>query len=198
MDPGRIERLRSQERVKSLNPIQIWETLLGPASTEEECVVVDIGTGVGYFALPFAERHPKAKVYGFDVLEGMIALLKEDAKGIDNLDARIMRGPFSVELPDNRADLVVMIQVHHELDEPVPLLRECKRILKPGGILAIIDWKDEDNGKSPPAGRRVPEARIREEMGKAGFFDDLEEEHAVVQRHDIFQYHQFLTVTKVD
>ncbi len=51
--------------------------------------------------------------------------------------------------------------------------------------MAIIDWKDEDNGKSPPAGRRVPESTIRAQMTEAKF--------ANIQSYPLYVYHNFLT-----
>jgi predicted methyltransferase len=65
------------------------------------------------------------------------------------------------------------------------LLAECKRLLKPGGVIAIIDWADAENGKSPAAGRRVPVSRIRADLERAGF--------AGVETHDVYEYHTFMT-----
>ena len=62
---------------------------------------------------------------------------------------------------DPSAIFVVMGQMHHELDAPDALMVECKRLLKAGGTLAIIDWADADNGKSAPVGRRVPVRAMR-------------------------------------
>ena len=65
-------------------------------------------------------------------------------------------------------------------------MAECHRLLAPGGTIAIIDWKDEDNGKSPAKGRRVPEASIRAQLTDAGFTD--------LQSHnDIYEFHGFVT-----
>ncbi|MBT8001720.1 MAG: methyltransferase domain-containing protein, partial [Rhodospirillales bacterium] len=83
------------------------------------------------------------------------------------------------------ADLIVMGQLHHELDAPEPLLIECKRLLKPGGVVAIIDWADADNGKSPPVGRRVPVARMRAELESAGF--------TKIETHDVYEFHTFMS-----
>lgn len=184
MDPARIERLRSPDRLTYFHPDRIWE-VLNPAP---DCTLIDIGAGVGYLTLPFAERFPRAKAYGCDILEGMVRLLREDAaeRGLDNLDAVLMT-PDKIDLPDGCADFIVMGQLHHELDAPAPLLAECKRLLKPGGVIAIIDWADAENGKSPAAGRRVPVSRIRADLERAGF--------AGIETHDVYEYHTFMTGT---
>jgi ubiquinone/menaquinone biosynthesis C-methylase UbiE len=182
MDPARIERLRSPERLEYFHPDRIWE-VLKPAP---DCTLIDIGAGVGFLTLPFAEHFPQAKAYGCDILEGMVALLSEDAgkRGLGNLEALLM-APNTIDLPDNYADFIVMGQLHHELDAPEPLLAECRRLLKSDGTVAIIDWADADNGKSPPPGRRVPVSRLRAELVDAGFTG--------IETHDVYAYHTFMT-----
>lgn len=182
LDPARIERLRSPERLEYFDPDRIWD-VLNPAP---DCTMIDIGAGVGFIALPFAKRYPAAKVYGCDILDGMIELLREDAaaQGLGNVEGIVMTSN-AIDLPDGVADVVVMAQLHHELDAPGPLLAECKRLLTDGGIVAIIDWKDEDNGKSPPVGRRVPEAQMRAQLEAAGFSN--------LERHDVYEFHTFMT-----
>ena len=182
MDPARIERLRSPDRLEYFDPARIWP-VLDPAP---RCTLIDIGAGVGFLTLPFAARYPDAQVHGCDILDGMTALLCEDAaaRGLGNITAMTM-APAAIDLPDDCADIVIMAQLHHELDDPDSLLAECKRLLRIDGTVAIIDWKDEDNGKSPPADRRVPEARIHAQLELAGFAD--------IRHHDIYRYHNFLT-----
>jgi len=184
MDPARIERLRSPDRLEYFDPGKIWDELNPPA----DCTVIDIGTGVGFIALPFAERFPNAKIYGCDILDGMIELLTEDAaaRGLGNVEGIVME-PNSIALPDDAADIIVMAQLHHELDAPAPLLAECKRLLRPGGTITIVDWADADNGKSPPVGRRVPVARLRDELTTAGF--------TALDLHDVYEFHTFMTGT---
>lgn len=182
MDPARIERLRSADRLEYFHPDGIWE-VLKPA---EDCTLVDIGAGVGFLTLPFAEKFPRAKAYGCDILDGMVGLLRQDAadRSLDNLEAILMT-PNAIDLPDDTADIIVMGQLHHELDAPEPLMAECKRLLKPGGVVAIIDWADADNGKSPPVGRRVPVAQMQAQLEAAGF--------SSVKTHDVYKYHTFMT-----
>ena len=181
-DPTRIERLRSPERLEYFDPDRIWDVL----NPVPDCTLIDVGTGVGFIALPFAKRYPAAQVYGCDILDGMIDMLREDAaaQGLGNVKGIVMTSN-TVDLPDGVADVVVMAQLHHELDTPEPLLAECKRLLVTEGIVAIIDWKDEDNGHSPPAGRRVPEAQMRSQLEGTGFSD--------LERHDVYEFHMFLT-----
>ena len=125
LDPARIERLRSPERLEYFDPDRIWD-VLNPAP---DCTLIDIGAGVGFIALPFARRYPAAKVHGCDILDGMIDLLREDAaaQGLGNVEGIVMT-PNAVDLPDGVADVVVMAQLHHELDAPEPLL--ASRILR--------------------------------------------------------------------
>ena len=181
-DPARIERLRSPERLQYFNPELIWEVL----HPSDKCTLIDVGAGVGFLTIPFAENFPHAKIYGCDILEGMVRELREDAKqrGIDNLHA-LQMSPNHVDLNDDVADFIVMTQVHHELDTPESLLVECMRLLKPGGTIAIVDWADDENDKSPPAGRRVPLARIRAQLQRVAFQN--------ITTHDVYDYHVFVT-----
>jgi ubiquinone/menaquinone biosynthesis C-methylase UbiE len=181
-DPKRIERLRSPERLEYFHPDRVWD-VLQPAP---DCTLIDIGAGVGYLTLPFAQRFPQAEVYGCDILEGMVRLLREAAAelGLINLEALLMT-PNAVNLSDDRADFIIMGQLHHELDAPDQLLLECNRLLKPGGTIAVIDWADAENGKSPPVGRRVPVSRMHAELEAANFTS--------IKTHDVYEYHTFMT-----
>ena len=182
MDPARIERLRSPERLAYFDPAKIWQVL----NPGQNSTVLDIGAGVGYVTLPFAKNYPSAKVYGCDILEGMVGLLARDAtdQGLANLETILMQ-PNCVPLPDGIADVIVMAQLHHELDEPEALMAECHRLLNSSGTVAVVDWTDEDNGRSPAKGRRVPEATIRSHLSGAGFKD--------LGSHQVYEFHQFIT-----
>ena len=185
MDPARIERLRSPERLAYFDPAKIWQVL----NPGQNSTVLDIGAGVGYVTLPFAKNYPSAKVYGCDILEGMVGLLARDATdlGLANLETILMQ-PNCVPLPDGMADVIVMAQLHHELDEPEALMAECHRLLNSSGTVAVVDWTDEDNGRSPAKGRRVPEATIRAQLSGAGFKD--------LGSHQVYEFHQFITGQK--
>ncbi len=182
IDPARVARLRDPNRLEDLDPELVWHAI----APLPDGVIVDVGAGVGFLTLPFANKFPRARIYACDILPGMLELLQESAaaQALANIDC-VQMEEMAIALPDQHADLIIMSQVHHELTHPQALLADCHRVLKAGGSLAIIDWKDEDNGKSPAAGRRVPEPTIRAQMIEAGFTD--------IQSHPLYVYHNFVT-----
>ena len=109
------------------------------------------------------------------------------AEGLSNIELLTME-EARVPLPGSSTDLIIMLQVHHELSDPPPLLADCHRLLKSGGTLAIIDWKGEDPEKGTPLEGRVPEGVIREQLAEAGFRN--------IAAHPIYDRHSFLTAGK--
>ena len=187
LDPGRIQRLRDPLRYQLVDPSRLWEVTPAPMP---EATIVDVGAGVGFVTLPFAERFPSTRFIACDVLEGMLNLLDEDAatRNLDNVSSVFMTSPTELPLADASADVIVMLQVHHELDEASALLTDCVRVLVPDGRIAIIDWKDEDLDGVPPPGRRVSDRTIIEQLTAAGLRD--------AQSHDVYTHHSLVMACK--
>lgn len=179
MDPARIARLRDPARLEELDPLRILEA----ATPQEEGTLVDVGSGVGFVTLPLAERLPQRDVVACDVLEGMLEALAQDAagRGLGNVTTAPMTSHTALPLPDASAAMLVMLQVHHELDDAVSLLTDCRRVLRPRAPLVIVDWRDEDLPGMPAGGRRVARARIEQDLAQAGF--------AHVENHDLYRLH---------
>jgi ubiquinone/menaquinone biosynthesis C-methylase UbiE len=80
-DPKKLEVLNDLERLKILDPDLIWETV----SVRNPGVLVDIGAGTGFFAVPFSRKLKGGKVYACDVsdtmLEWMEKNLPQETKG---------------------------------------------------------------------------------------------------------------------
>ena len=133
---GTDRTVAQPKRLEYFDPDLIWNEL----NPDPAVTLVDIGSGVGYVTLPFARRYPDAAVIGCDILEGMVALLRDSAaeEGLGNITVHHM-APGAVPLQDDSADIVVMAQVHHELDAPEPLLADCRWVLRPGDTIAIVD-----------------------------------------------------------
>ena len=183
LDPARIARLKDPKRLETVDPERIWQVV----PTCPTGVIADIGTGAGYLALPFAARLPGATIHACDVLAGMLDLVHESAQAqsLDNLECVLM-AETDTGLPNCSVDLVTMVQVHHELDDPEAVLGECRRILKSSGHLAIVDWKHPDEGGPGGAtGRRVAAIDIHTQLQRTSFTD--------VRSHPTYPLHNLIT-----
>jgi predicted methyltransferase len=74
-----------------------------------------------------------------------------------------------------------MINLHHHLESRPGTLAECRRLLKPGGCLLVVDWKPGETEHGPPLEFRVPPAAVRTELEAAGF--SAVAEHAIMPEH---------------
>lgn len=169
MDPARIARLRDPARLKQIDPA----TILDHVQPLADGPIVDVGAGVGFVSLPFARLLPGRNIIACDIQAGMIELLTEDGavEGLSNLKPKLMSGPSDLPLPDASAAMLVMLQVHHELDDAMSLLRECRRVLQPGAPLVIVDWIAGDIPGMASGGRRVAAEDIQRQVAETGLKD---------------------------
>jgi predicted methyltransferase len=141
----------------------------------EDAVVADIGSGTGYFAVRFARMVPKGRVYGVDTEPDMVKFLAERAKkeGLGNLTA-LRASPGNPQLPE-KADLVVLVDVYHHIGNREHYFGGLRDSLKPGGRVAVIDFRME-SPEGPPKAARIAPARVKSELKQAGYA--LEREHS--------------------
>lgn len=117
-------------------------------------VFLDAGAGFGHFSLAAAPLvGDGGKVYAVDIYaEGMAALRNEAARlGVSNLEAIVADITNPLPLPDASVDLCLMVNVLHGFvanGETAAAMGEIARVVKPGGALAVVEWK-----KSSPTGR---------------------------------------------
>jgi ubiquinone/menaquinone biosynthesis C-methylase UbiE len=169
MDPARIARLRDPTRLKQIDPV----TILDHVQPLADSPIIDVGAGVGFVSLPFARLLSGRDIIACDIQAGMIELLTEDgaAEGLANLKPKLMPGPAELPMTDASAAMLVMLQVHHELDDAMSLLRECRRVLQPGAPLVIVDWIAGDIPGMASGGRRIAAEEIRRQVTECGFRD---------------------------
>jgi ubiquinone/menaquinone biosynthesis C-methylase UbiE len=58
------------------------------------------------------------------------------------------------------ADVCLLAFILHELKEPEPLVAESARLLKPGGIAVVVDWRAEKDKPGPPRDVRISKERL--------------------------------------
>jgi len=165
-DPARIERLNDPGRLATMNP----DLILAASGVADPDVVVEVGAGTGFFARQFAQRLPSAQIIACDVLEVMVTWMRANLDRAELERIKPVRSDESaLPVRDGGVDWLYMINVHHELDDRPVMLAEAKRVLKPGGILTIVDWKDIKTEHGPPVEHRIREQVIRKEIEAAGF-----------------------------
>jgi len=139
-----------------------------------DAVIADVGSGTGYFAVRLANMVPNGRVYGVDVEPDMVKYLAERAKRErrGNLVA-VAGAPDSPRLPE-KADLVLLVDVYHHIEDRERYFRGVRTSLKAEGRVAVIDFRmDSPNG--PPRAARLEPQRVIEELNAAGY--ELAREH---------------------
>lgn len=105
--------------------------------------ILDVGCGFGQMGLTIIEELPQCKLTGIDLSMPLLEHAKNLSAGYNLNDrANFIRGNVS-QLPfnDNEFDVVFNLNMVHLVDEPVLMLNEIRRVLKPDGLLFIKDLK---------------------------------------------------------
>ena len=138
--------------------------------------VADIGAGTGYFALPLARAVlPGGRIFAVDMQPEMLDLLR--ARLAPELPVVLVEGEATrTTLADASVDLVFIANVWHELDDRTAALAEASRILRPGGRLALLDWRaDVAQPPGPPLAHRVPQPAVAALLQEQGWSVDASE-----------------------
>ena len=113
------------------------------AAIPEPGDVLDLACGTGDLALAVAAARPSARVTGVDASREMLALASTGAAsaGTDAAGRVQFREADLSSLPagDRSADLVTVGYGFRNADL-APALLECARVLRPGGVLAVLDF----------------------------------------------------------
>jgi len=146
---------------------------------EPDAVIADIGSGTGYFSARFANMLPQGRVYGVDTEPDMVKYLAQRAQreGLKNVIA-IAGTPGHPRLPE-KADLIILVDVYHHVGDRENYFRKLGASLKPGGRLAIIDFR-MDSPEGPPKAARIEPGQVKAELERAGY--ELAQEHAFLPR----------------
>jgi ubiquinone/menaquinone biosynthesis C-methylase UbiE len=104
---------------------------------------IDLGCGPGYLVVDLAAQAPGLSVTGIDLSPAMLQLAKAHA-GSAGMDARVgfkQADAQRIPVPDRSFDLVVSSFSLHHWGDPVAVLDEVARILRPGGSFLIRDLR---------------------------------------------------------
>jgi SAM-dependent methyltransferase len=183
MGPGGAAWLERPERETEERPAEVIAAL-GLRGGE---TVADLGTGSGYFAFRIAPRvGPTGKVLAVDVSDAMLEIVRRRAltNGVSNVVA-VLATDRDPGLAPGSVDVVLMVDVYHELYWPYEVMTAVRRALKPGGRLVLVEYRKEDPRVPIKEVHKMSERQIRREMTAVGFrhsrtIDRLPWQHVVV------------------
>jgi len=145
--------------------------------------IADVGAGEGEFGFGAAEVVGRTgRVYLTELDRKKRKALEEEVKRRDMKNVVVIQGAEKeTNLPDNCCDGIILRRVYHHFTAPEEMDASLLRSLKPGGLLAVIDFPprkgltESDPVKGIPAnrgGHGIPEKILVDELTHAGFAVD--------------------------
>jgi len=164
-DVTKLNKLNNPERIKDF-PLDF---ILGKLQNNEFNVIIDLGAGTGFFSIPFASRFKGCKIYACDISVTMIDWMKDNVVPTHSNIIPLKMEENNVPLHSEMADLLFMVNLHHELDNPEQILKESYRVLKSKGSIAISDWRKEVSERGPSIDIRYESEEVEVQLKTAGF-----------------------------
>lgn len=130
--------------------------------------VADIGAGTGYFAFRLAPLVDT--VFAVDIQPEMLNFISYRMKeqGIDNVIP--VRGDIDdPNLAPDTIDLALLVDAYHEFSHPLEMLTALRGALKPGAVLALVEYRAEDPTVPIKPLHKMTEAQAKAELAFAGF-----------------------------
>ncbi len=148
--------------------------------------IADIGGGSGYFSRPFAKVVGETGVvYCCDIATNLLDYLHETAKK-ENLN-NIVTVYCALDrpmLPPKSVDFIFFCNTNHHLRDRVEYYRGLLPLIREGGKIVVVDWKNIRQKVGPPPGHTKPKSVVLEEMDEAGW--------RLVCEETILEYQYFL------
>jgi ubiquinone/menaquinone biosynthesis C-methylase UbiE len=130
----------------SRNREEATDETMGQLPLEPGNVVCDLGCGNGYYTLRFArEVGPRGRVFAVDIQREMLRMLNQRAKRtqLNNIEP-VLGEVDNPRLPARELDMVFLADVYHEFSHPESMLYWIRRSLKPKGVVALLEYREED------------------------------------------------------
>lgn len=142
-----LERLKLQATVAIDLERQAWQA----AGLKPGMKVLDVACGPGFTACELARFVGDAgAVTGVDINEELIAVAHQAKAKEGVTNASFSSGNvYRLELPENAYDFVYARFVFQHLEKPRLALENILKVLKPGGVLCILDVDDNWTSFAP-------------------------------------------------
>ena len=110
---------------------------------KKDMIVADFGAGTGYFTSKLARKC--SIVYAVDIQQEMLDLNAKQMRNKNINNVKFILGfTDRTGLPKNNLDLVILVDVYHELENPLEIMNDIKSSLNQTGKVALIEYRKED------------------------------------------------------
>ena len=157
---GWLERPEREEQERT-------DLLVSALELKPGLVAADIGAGSGYFSWRIAQKvGPQGKVYAVDIQPEMLELLMAQMRkrNVAAIVEPILGTVQDPKIPENSTDLILLVDVYHELDFPYEMTRNMIKGLKPGGRLVLVEYRGEDPNVPIKKLHKMTAAQVKKEM----------------------------------
>lgn len=160
---------------KSTRDLLNARNVLKKAGLKKGHVFLDAGCGDGYMSLEASGIAGRdGKIFALDAHKESVERVKQEIKklGLKNVQALHADITKKTPLRDSSIDMLLMANALHgfvENDEIQDVIREVQRILKPGGTLAVVDFKKVEGTPGPPLSVRLSEADVEKIFAPGGY-----------------------------
>ncbi|MFD2570021.1 class I SAM-dependent methyltransferase [Spirosoma soli] len=162
------------------------DLLLQALNLKPTDVVADIGAGTGYFTFMMAPKVPKGKIVAVDIQPEMITYLNEGKAKHKVTNVQPVLGTESdPKLPANSIDLAILIDAYHEFSYPQEMMKHIVAALKPGGRVALVEYRAEDPNVPIKELHKLSVAQATKEMKAVGL-KLLNNDKRLPQQHIMF------------
>lgn len=180
--------LERPERAAEEQPERVLDQLaLRPGMT-----VADVGAGTGYYTARLSARlGPTGEVIASELQPEMLRNLAARLGREQLTNVRLVRADdHRANLPERCCDVVLMVDVYHELRDPPAVMAGVRRALKPRGRLVVVEYKAEDRTSNIRPEHRTTLDQLRDELTAMGF--------ALVSSYEQLPRQRVVTFTRDD
>jgi len=167
-----------------LNERQPPDLVLKTIGIKPGMTIGEVGAGRGRYTVQIASRiGPSGMVYANDIVKESLQYIEKRCadQGLTNIKT-VLGGLTDPKLPSGALDMVIMVNVVHCLAEPVALLRNIKRSLKPDGVIAIVEGNLDKDPST--AGEWYSRSKLLKIYKDAGY--DLVREETFLPKDNIY------------
>ncbi len=123
------------------------KNILKEAGIESGLHVLDYGCGPGSYIIPLAELvGTTGKIYALDIHPLAVQTVQGLARKHNLTNVETILSDCDTGLPDTTIDAVLLYDTLHTLNDPIKVLKEFHRVLKPGAILSLSDHHMKEEG----------------------------------------------------